>query len=42
MRKIHVIGIGMGNPETITVEGKKVIERSQAIIGAKRMVDSFS
>ena len=42
MRKIHIIGIGMGNPETITVEGKKAIERSQAIIGAKRMVDSFS
>lgn len=31
----------MGNPDTITVKGKRVIEESPAIIGAKRMVDSF-
>ncbi len=41
MRKIYIIGIGMGNPDTITVKGKELISKSQALIGAKRMVDSF-
>lgn len=41
MKKIYVVGIGMGNPKTITAEGLKRIEESEAVIGAKRMVDSF-
>ncbi|QHI73644.1 precorrin-6y C5,15-methyltransferase (decarboxylating) subunit CbiE [Aminipila terrae] len=41
MRKIYIIGIGMGNPNTITVKGGKCISESDALIGAKRMVDSF-
>lgn len=42
MQKIYVIGIGMGNPDTITVKGSKIIKRCQGLIGAKRMVDSFA
>ncbi|MHC1723618.1 MAG: precorrin-6y C5,15-methyltransferase (decarboxylating) subunit CbiE [Aminipila sp.] len=41
MRKIYIVGIGMGNPDTITVKGKELISNSQALIGAKRMVESF-
>ncbi|WP_312354840.1 precorrin-6y C5,15-methyltransferase (decarboxylating) subunit CbiE [Aminipila sp.] len=41
MRKIYIIGIGMGNPDTVTVKGSALISVSQALIGAKRMVDSF-
>lgn len=41
MKKIYIIGIGMGNPDTITVRGQRIIEESAALIGAKRMVESF-
>ncbi|QIB69495.1 precorrin-6y C5,15-methyltransferase (decarboxylating) subunit CbiE [Aminipila butyrica] len=42
MKKIYIIGIGMGNPDTLTVKGKHLIEKSQALIGARRMVDSLA
>lgn len=41
MRKIYIIGIGMGNPDTITIRGKELISNSPVLIGARRMVDSF-
>ncbi|MGI6258108.1 MAG: precorrin-6y C5,15-methyltransferase (decarboxylating) subunit CbiE [Anaerovoracaceae bacterium] len=41
MKKIFIIGIGMGNPETITVRGKRIIEESQGLAGARRMVESY-
>jgi precorrin-6Y C5,15-methyltransferase (decarboxylating) len=41
MRNLYIIGIGMGNPDTITVKGRDVIGKCEALIGAKRMVDSF-
>ncbi len=40
MKKIYIIGIGMGNPDTITIEGRKRIEESDVLIGARRMVES--
>ncbi|MBN7772393.1 precorrin-6y C5,15-methyltransferase (decarboxylating) subunit CbiE [Clostridium aminobutyricum] len=42
MKKLYIIGIGMGNPNTITVKGKEIIRHCEALIGAKRMVDSFA
>ena len=42
MRKIFIVGIGMGNPETITVAGQTAIAKSSGIIGAKRMLESFA
>lgn len=42
MKQIYIVGIGMGNPETLTLGGQRCIDESQALIGAKRMVDSFS
>ncbi len=41
MKKIYLIGIGMGNLETLTEQGRLVIEKSDLLIGAERMVDSF-
>lgn len=41
MRNVYIVGIGMGNPNTITVKGKALISNSQTLIGAKRMIDSF-
>lgn len=41
MRTLYIIGIGMGNPNTITLRGKEIIHQCSALIGAKRMVDSF-
>ncbi len=42
MRNIYIIGIGMGNPNSITVNGIEKINISSTLIGAKRMVESFS
>lgn len=44
MKKIFIIGIGMGSQDGITVEARKVIEDCQALVGASRMLqiaDSF-
>lgn len=41
MKKITLVGIGMGNPETLTEQGRKAIEASELLIGAERMVNVF-
>lgn len=41
MKKIYIVGIGMGNPDTLTVHGKKIIENSQGLVGAGRMLAAF-
>lgn len=41
MKKVTVVGIGMGNVETITLQGIRAIEEAKVVIGAKRMVDSL-
>lgn len=40
MKKLWIIGIGMGNPDTMTQEALKKIRQSQAVTGAKRIVES--
>ena len=40
MKKIYIIGIGMGNPDTVTIGALNKIKECQAVIGAKRMVES--
>lgn len=42
MKKVYIIGIGMGSPDGITIEGRNKIEESRLLIGAKRMLDSFA
>ena len=38
--EVTLLGIGMGSPENLTVEGKKVLEASELLIGARRIVDA--
>lgn len=40
MKKIYIIGIGMGNADTMTIDALKKIKECQAIAGAQRMVES--
>ena len=39
--KVYVIGIGMGNVETLTVGALRAIEGSGLLIGAKRLLEPF-
>ncbi|MEG2199812.1 MAG: precorrin-6y C5,15-methyltransferase (decarboxylating) subunit CbiE, partial [Anaerovorax sp.] len=41
MKKVYIIGIGMGNKETLTLQAKKAIEGCTVLAGAERMVNSF-
>ena len=41
-RKLTVIGIGMGNEDTLTIGARKTIDEADLIIGAERMVRSVS
>ena len=41
MKKIFLVGIGMGNIETLTEQGRKAIEASGLLMGAERMVNAF-
>lgn len=40
--KVNLIGIGMGNADTLTVGAKRAIEESDLLIGAKRLLEPFA
>ena len=42
MKKVDIIGIGMGNPETLTLGALNIIKSSNRLIGAERMVNSMA
>lgn len=39
-KQIDIIGIGLGDPDTMTLEAYKHIKRAEVIIGAKRMLET--
>lgn len=39
--KLSIVGIGMGNPDLLTVQAVKAIEAADCLIGAKRLLDCF-
>ncbi|HAN44217.1 MAG TPA: cobalamin biosynthesis bifunctional protein CbiET [Ruminococcaceae bacterium] len=39
--KITLVGIGMGNPETLTIKALDVLQQADCIIGGKRMLESL-
>lgn len=39
-QKVTLLGIGMGNPKTLTIEGQEAVQNADLIIGARRMVDA--
>lgn len=41
MKEVVLLGIGMGNANTLTLEGKKAIENGQVVIGAKRLIEGM-
>lgn len=41
VRKIALVGIGMGNCETLTVEACQTIKEAQLLIGALRMIEAI-
>ena len=41
MKKVYLVGVGMGNPNTLTLEAQQAVQESQLIIGAKRLVEAF-
>lgn len=42
VRTVYLVGIGLGNPDTLTVEAVKAIERSELLIGAARMLEPYA
>jgi precorrin-6B C5,15-methyltransferase / cobalt-precorrin-6B C5,C15-methyltransferase len=41
MKVVAIIGIGMGNPKNITIEGMAYIRNAEIIIGNERLVSAF-
>lgn len=40
-KQLTIIGCGPGAPDLITIRGKKVIEKTDVVIGSKRLIDNF-
>ena len=38
---IYLVGVGMGNPDTLTLAAKRAIEGSDLLIGASRLLEPF-
>lgn len=39
---VYLIGVGMGNPDTMTIEASEAIKKSGAIIGAARLIEGYA
>ncbi|HPR40500.1 MAG TPA: cobalt-precorrin-7 (C(5))-methyltransferase [Oscillospiraceae bacterium] len=39
--KLTLIGIGMGNPDTLTIAAKRGAEEAEVLIGAERLLEAF-
>ncbi|MDO5118662.1 MAG: precorrin-6y C5,15-methyltransferase (decarboxylating) subunit CbiE [Coriobacteriales bacterium] len=40
--KVFVIGMGMGNPKTLTIEAREALAESELVIGAPRLLEGLS
>jgi precorrin-6Y C5,15-methyltransferase (decarboxylating) len=40
--KLTLIGIGMGNPDTLTIAAKSAADEAEVLIGAERLLEAFS
>ena len=39
--KIYLVGVGLGNPETMTAAARAAIEASPVLIGAPRLLEGY-
>lgn len=39
--KVYLIGVGMGNPDLLTIQAVKALESCQLLVGSRRMLDCF-
>ena len=39
--RVYLIGVGMGNPDTLTVEALEAIEKSAVLLGAPRLLEPW-
>ena len=39
--RVYLIGMGMGNPETLTAEASAAIEECDLLLGATRLVEPY-
>ena len=42
MLQVNIVGIGPGNPELLTTAARQAIEKSNILIGDKRMLAAFA
>lgn len=40
--EVYIIGVGMGNPRTLTGEAREALERSELIVGSSRLLEAFA
>ena len=40
--KVYLIGVGMGNPDTLTGEARRAIKESRVLLGAPRLLEPWS
>lgn len=40
-QQVTLLGIGMGNPDTMTLEGRRACQEADLLVGARRMVQSI-
>lgn len=40
--KVYLVGVGMGNPDTLTVEAQRAIEESLVLVGAPRLLEPYN
>jgi precorrin-6Y C5,15-methyltransferase (decarboxylating) len=40
--KVYLVGVGMGNPDTLTLGAKRAVEESELLIGAPRLLAPFA
>ena len=39
--KVYLVGVGLGNPDTMTVAARRAIEESPLLIGAPRLLEGY-
>ena len=39
--KVYLVGVGLGNPDTMTVAARRAIEESSLLIGAPRLLEGY-